>query len=100
MRNGPKPFLSGRIPHLHLYEMTVVYFNGPGLEVYADRAEIVLGEQVFSETKEEGGLSSATVPNENQFVESFEIREVYGFHISCGMAPSKCLLRVLLDPRP
>jgi hypothetical protein len=54
--------------------MTIVNFNCPGLEVDPDRAEIVLCKKVLSETKQEGGLTSATLADENQFEESFEIR--------------------------
>lgn len=100
MGNGPEPFLSGRIPHLHLYEMTIVNFNCPGLEVDPDSAEIVLSKKILSEPKQEGGLAGATLADENQFEESFEIRQVDGFHVSRGLASSNCLLRVLLDPLP
>lgn len=100
VRNGPEPFLSGRIPHLHLHEMTVVNFNCPGLEVHADRAEIVLCKQILCETEQEGGLTGAALPDEDQFVQSFKIRQVDGFHGGRGVARSKCLLRVLLDSLP
>ena len=100
MGNGPEPFLSGRVPHLYLYEMTIVNFDCPGLEVDPDGAEIMLSKQILSETKQERGLTGATLADENQFKESFEIRQVYGFHVSRGLSSSNCLLRVLLDPLP